>query len=164
MRLFVNLLYPLCAAALALLAECPPVWATVIISIPTQPITDPSALLPPVSPRNEFPAKKKPALARLCEDTLQRYRVRHRFSFGQPIFTLAPEWGDVVRIDYQDQIERARPHRLNRVVCFQRRWLVNFNIGYYENVPDDPKQAGVVLGRGPPTRREAIAIKPLRPP
>jgi hypothetical protein len=146
---FVNLLRPLCAAAVALLAECPPVWATVVLSIPAQPITDPSALLPPVFPQNEIPAKEKPALARLCEDTLQHYRVRHRFSFGQSVFTRAPKWGDMVRIDYQDRMEGTRPHRINRVVCFRRPGALNFNIGYYENVPDDPRQrvwfSGVVL-------------------
>jgi hypothetical protein len=111
------------------------------------PITDPSALLPPVFPQGESPAKERPALARRCEDSFQASRARHRFAFGQPAFTRAAKWGDIVRIDYVDRMEGTRSHRINRVVCFGRAG--NFNIGYYENVPSDPKQrvwfSGVIL-------------------
>jgi hypothetical protein len=113
------------------------------------PITDPSALLPPVFPRGESPATERPTLARRCEDSFQAGRPRHRFSFGQPAFTQAPNWGEIVRIDYQDRIEGSRPHRINRLVCFRRPGPANFNIGYYENVPSNPNQrvwfSGVIL-------------------
>lgn len=120
------------------------------------PITDPSALLPPVFPSGESPAKELPALARRCEDSFQASRARHRFSFGQPAFTRGAKWGDIVRIDYLDRMEGTRSHRINRVVCFRRPGPANFNIGYYENVPSDPKQrvwfSGVILRLDEQTR------------
>jgi len=113
------------------------------------PITDPSALLPPVFPSGESPAEEQRSLAHRCEDTFQTSRPRHRFSFGQPVFTRAAKWGDIVRIDYLDRMEGTRSRRINRVVCFRRPGPANFNIGYYENVPSDPKQrvwfSGVIL-------------------
>ncbi|HEY8697816.1 MAG TPA: hypothetical protein VIM02_09375 [Rhizomicrobium sp.] len=113
------------------------------------PITDPSALLPPVFPRGESPEEERPDLARHCEDSFQASRARHRFSFGQPAFTRAAKWGDIVRIDYLDRMEGTRARRINRVVCFRRAGPANFNIGYYENVPSDSKQrvwfSGVIL-------------------
>lgn len=119
------------------------------------PITDPSALLPPVFPSGERLAKERPDLARRCEDSFQASRPRHRFAFGQPAFTRAPKWGDIVRIDYLDRMEGTRSHRINRVVCFRRAG--NFNIGYYENVPSDPKQrvwfSGVILHLDEESRR-----------
>lgn len=148
MNLFARALPIVGPSVLALLVGNLSSGATVIIAAPPA-TTDPSALLPPFFPRDESPVNQNPPLARRCEETLQAFRVKHRFRFGIPMFTRAADWGDVVRIDYKDSTEVERPHRFNRVVCFQRRWLVNFNIGYYENVPDDPKQriwfAGVIL-------------------
>lgn len=135
-------------AILALVAAWLPAGGSAL-SQSLYPITDPSALLPPVFSRNESPAAEQPALARRCEDSFRASRARHRLSFGQPAFTRAPNWGEIVRIDYQDRIEGSRPNRINRVVCFRRPGPANFNIGYYENVPSDPKRrvwfSGVIL-------------------
>jgi hypothetical protein len=145
-----------CVAILALAALWLPAGSAAL-SQSLYPITDPSALLPPVFPQAESPAKEQPDLARRCEDSFQASRARHRFSFGKPAFTRAAKWGDIVRVDYLDRMEGTRSHRINRVVCFRRPGPANFNIGYYENVPADPKQrvwfSGAILHLGGEPRR-----------